>query len=173
MNYYLLVLRIIHILGGVFWAGTTFMVAGFFTPTILATAPESGKVMQHLAGKTRFSTIMSIAATLVVVSGLLLYWDLSGGLNTNWITSGQGWGLTIGGLAGIIAASIGLSVPARATKKMGAVSMEIEKQGSPPTQEQMQAIQDAQASLKRGGEITAVLLVVAVLGMATAQYLAF
>jgi uncharacterized membrane protein len=173
MNYYMIVLRIIHIAGAIFWGGTAFMVAGFLTPTIEATAPESGKVMQHLAGKTRFSSIMSIAVTLVVISGVLMYWELSNGLNTNWITSGQGLGLTIGGLAGVIAASVGLSVPARATKKMGAISMEIEKQGSPPSPEQLQTIQDAQATLKTGGQITAILLVVAILGMATAQYLAF
>lgn len=173
MNYYMILLRIIHISGAVFWGGTTFMVAGFLTPTIEATAPESGKVMQHLAGKTRFSTIMSITATLVVISGLLMYWELSNGLNTSWITSGQGLGLTIGGLAGLIAAGIGLSVPARATKTMAAVAQEIEAQGGPPTADQMGAIQAAQARLKQGGQMTAVLLVIAVLGMATASYLAF
>jgi uncharacterized membrane protein len=173
MNYYLITLRIIHVLGGVFWGGTAFMVAGFLTPTILATAPESGKVMQHLGGKTRFTTIMSITAIIVPLSGLLLYWELSSGLNLDWITSGQGLGLTIGGIAGFIAAGVALSVPAAAMKKMAAVAAEIEAQGGPPTEAQMKEIQANQEKLKSGGQITAILLVIAVLGMATAQYLWF
>jgi uncharacterized membrane protein len=173
MDYFMILLRIIHIGGAVLWGGSAFFVAGFLSPAAEATAPESGTFMQYLTGKTRVSQVLSVTAILVVLSGLTMYWKLSNGLNLNWITSGQGLGLTIGGLAGLAAAGVGLSVPARATKKIAAIGQEIQAQGGPPTQVQTEGLQAAQAGLKRGGEITAVLLVIAVLGMAAAQYLAF
>ena len=78
MNTLMLILRIIHIFSGIFWVGVSFFNIGFLTPTVLATAPESQKVMQHLTQKTRFLTATYTAATLTLLSGLVMYWILSG-----------------------------------------------------------------------------------------------
>ncbi|MCH7587651.1 MAG: hypothetical protein IIC78_06405 [Chloroflexi bacterium] len=171
MDFYIIVLRIIHILAAVFWAGTAFFLAGFLEPTTQATAPESGKVMAHLAAKTRFSQALAWAAILVVLSGGLLYWRVSGGLNSNWLTSGTGIGLTIGAIAGIFAAGIGLSVSYPTIQKMVALGAEIARSGGPPTAEQQQMLLELQNKSRIAGQALAVLLVIATLGMATAQYL--
>ncbi len=173
MDFYIIALRIIHILAAVFWAGTAFFLAGFLEPTTRVTAPESGKVMGYLAGKTRFAQAMAWAASLVVISGVLLYWRVSGGFNENWLTSGTGIGLTIGAIAGIIAAGIGLSVSYPTIKRMVALGAEIASSGGPPTADQQQTLMQIQGKLRSAGQAVAVLLVVAVLGMATAQYLFF
>ncbi len=173
MDFYIIVLRIIHILSAVFWAGTAFFFAGFLEPTTQATAPESGRVMTHLAAKTRFSQTLAWAAILVVLSGGLLYWRVSGGLNANWLTSGTGIGLTIGAIAGLIAAGIGLSVSYPTIKRMAALGTKIAGAGGPPSPNQMQTIAGYQEKLRSAGQALAVLLVIAVLGMATAQYLFF
>ena len=141
MDFFVIGLRIIHIFGAVFWGGTVFFLAGFLDPTTRATAPDSAKVMMHLVSKTRFSQVIAWAAMLVVITGVLLYWQVSGGLNENWLTSGTGIGLTIGSIAGLIAAGIGLSVSSPATKRLIVIGAEIASSDGPPTPEQQQIIQ--------------------------------
>jgi hypothetical protein len=77
MNVYLILLRLIHIGSGVFWAGTAIMIAAFLEPTVRAAGPEGGRFMQQLTGQSRFSLSMSLSALLNALSGPLLYWPLS------------------------------------------------------------------------------------------------
>lgn len=173
MDFYLILLRWLHILAGVYWVGTTFFLAGFIEPTMRATSPESSKVMQHLIGKTRHITMMSIAAGTTVAAGVLLYWRVSSGLNNDWLTSGTGIGITVGAVAGLIAFIIGFAVMGRSSNKLGALSMAIQSQGSPPSQEQLAEIEQLQGNLRTGGQVNAVFMAIAVTGMSIAQYLWF
>ena len=72
MNYYMLILRIIHIMGGVFWVGSAWMMAGFIQPAAKAAGPDAAKFMQRLM-QSRHSILISVAAVLTVLSGALLY----------------------------------------------------------------------------------------------------
>jgi uncharacterized membrane protein len=45
MNIALVLLRLIHIFSGVFWAGSAFVLARFIQPAAAATQPESNKFM--------------------------------------------------------------------------------------------------------------------------------
>ena len=71
MNVTMILLRIIHIFAGVFWAGTTFFFVSFLEPTLTATAPESNKVMGYLTQRTRYVTTLGITAPLVALTGLI------------------------------------------------------------------------------------------------------
>lgn len=173
MDIYIIALRLIHILGGVYWVGATFLLAGFIEPTVRATSPESAKFMQHLVGKTKHVTMMSISAIATVGAGALLYWRVSSGLHGDWISSGTGIGLTVGAIAAWIAFVIGFVVMGRSSNKLGAISKQIQTQGSPPSQEQMAEIQELQAKLRTGGRVNAVFMAIAVAGMSVAQYLSF
>jgi uncharacterized membrane protein len=173
MDLYVIVLRWLHILGGVFWVGATFLLAGFLEPAIRATNPEGGKVMQYLIGKTRYVTMMSIASGATVGAGALLYWRVSSGLSTDWLSSGTGISLTVGAIAALVAFIIGFGVMGRSSNRMGAISQEIQSQGSPPTPEQMGEIQELQGRLRVGGQVNAIFMAVSVSGMAVAQYLWF
>ena len=73
------ILRLVHILSGVFWAGVNFTMAGFITPSVKATAPGSGGFMQHLAQKSGLPRYAEIAGWLTIIAGLALYWILSDG----------------------------------------------------------------------------------------------
>jgi uncharacterized membrane protein len=167
---YTIVLRLIHIFSGVFWAGTTFFMAGFLTPSVQAAGPAGGQVMQQLIAR-RLSRALAAAAGLTVLSGLLLYLKDSGGLQLAWITTGAGLAFTIGGLAGMTAMFIGLFGARPATERMAAIGQEIQAGGKPPTPEQQAEIRALQAKLAQGAMRTAALLVVALLGMAIARYL--
>lgn len=173
MDIYMLVLRWLHIIGGVFWVGATFLLAGFLEPTIRATGEEGTKVMQHLVGKTRYVTVISIAAIVNVVAGALLYWRVSSELSSSWLQSGYGIGITVGAIAALISAVIGFGVLSRVSRRMGAVAQEIQSQGGPPSTEQREEIGKLQQRLRVGGQLNAIFLAVAISGMALAQYLWF
>ena len=66
---YVLVLRIIHVFGGVFWGGAGLFMAGFLSPAVKATGPDGGKVMGNLVTGTRWNTAIASASGLTVVSG--------------------------------------------------------------------------------------------------------
>jgi uncharacterized membrane protein len=50
-----IILRLIHILAGIFWVGTAFLLAGFLAPTLRATGSEGGRFMRHLMQQRSFS----------------------------------------------------------------------------------------------------------------------
>ena len=170
MNYTTIILRIIHIFSGVFWIGVAFFNIGFLQPTVKATGAEGQKVMQHLSGKTRFLIISYLAATLNMLSGVWLYWNLSR-FNWEFAKSGFGLFLTIGGTFGALAWIVVIFVIRNIFNQLGAIGSQIQTQGSPPTPEQGAELQALGARLIKVGHFVLALLIVALLGMSTAQYI--
>lgn len=170
MDVYVLVLRLVHIFGGVFWAGGTFILAGYVEPTVRKAGPDGGKFMQRFA-QSGFTQAMSVAAIANVVAGLLLYWKDSGGLQLVWITTGAGIAFTIGGLAGLASAVIGFAITGSASRQLAEVGKQIATAGGPPASEMLAQMQVLQNKLRRGGQINAALMVVALFGMSIARYL--
>ncbi len=78
MSYLMIALRIIHILSGVIWVGGGFFNMLFLQPAIRATGADGQKVMRHLMQKTRMRATTYTASTLTALSGLTIYWILSG-----------------------------------------------------------------------------------------------
>ena len=66
MDTYMVVLRIVHILAGVFWVGAVFV-----DPVHAPTARELGPpaVLAHLAGKKRVTEVILAAAGLTILAG--------------------------------------------------------------------------------------------------------
>ena len=87
---YLIILRLLHIACGVFWAGAAIYLAAFVTPAVKALGPDGGKFMQQLAKTNNLPLVMAIAATTNVITGILLLWKLSGGLQLDWMISNHG-----------------------------------------------------------------------------------
>lgn len=171
MDYYMVVLRVLHIVSGAYWAGAAFVLSAFVTPTAKAAGLEGGKYMQTLA-RSRLSASLSAAAGITVLSGFLLYWRDSGGFQAAWILSGQGLGYSLGAVAGLAAFAIG-ALTGRTVKRMGEVAAEMQAAGGPPSPAQMAEIQALQKKLADSGAWLAILLVIALLGMSVARYLFF
>jgi uncharacterized membrane protein len=168
MDYYLLALRVIHIGSGVFWAGATWAVAGFLTPAVKSTGTGGQQVMQFVVRRRRLTEIFSLAAILTSAAGLLLYWHDSGGFNPAWTRTVPGLALTFGGLAGLATFVIGFFVNRPVSRRMGTLAAQIGTQ-SPPDPALISDMLSLQARLERAGIWAAVLLALAVLGMAAAQ----
>ncbi len=170
MDILTIVLRLIHIFAGVFWAGAVFFFWRFLAPAVGAAGPEGGKVMQKLF-QTRYTIALSVAALLTVLAGLLMYWRDSGGFQIAWMTTPTGLALTIGGLAGLAAFVIGVFVSRPAIERLAMISQQAQAASGPPSPEQMAEIQALQKTIGQATRRTALLLAIALIGMATARYL--
>ncbi len=173
MDWYVLVLRIFHIGGGVFWAGVGLFMPFFMEKAIGEAGPAGPRVMGALALKTRYPVAMASAAGLTVLSGILLYLRDSGVLqNMAWMSSGFGVTLTVGAICGIIGFGFGIYV-GRLSAALAALGDEVAKSGNPPTPEQGAKLGALSARLSQFSRITALLVAIAVLCMATARYVSF
>src|SRR2546428_8434678 len=107
----MILLRVIHILSGVFWAGATFFLVGFLQPVVAASGPEGGRLMQRLTSQKRFQMAMPVAAGLTILSGPALYGRVSAGVQLAWVTSWTGLVLALSSVAAILAVGASRVVP--------------------------------------------------------------
>jgi hypothetical protein len=170
MTTYILLLRLIHILSGVFWAGATIMLAGFVEPVSHAIGPDGAKFMQRLMGG-KLPLSLTIAGPLTVLAGILLYWQDSAGLSSMWILSNVGIGFTVGGVAGIVAFLIGVSISRPTAAKMGVLGKATQTSGKPPSPEQLTQLNALQRTMSRATLWNTILISIALIAMAVARYL--
>lgn len=169
MDLGLIVLRIIHIGSAILWAGGSVFIERFVQPTADELGPTSEPFITGLL-RRRMAVYFPIVSGLTVVAGGSLYWIDSGGDPLAYLTGGgQGTAFGIGGIAGLLAFLVG-------TVGVGPNAMKLAKAGqamatSGPTPELQAAAAAARANLRRAGQIGLILLVVAILSMASARYI--
>jgi uncharacterized membrane protein len=168
MNILMVFLRSIHILSGIFWVGTAFFFVLFLEPTLKAAGPAGDTVMGSLT-LTRFPLLMAVASILTVVIGFVMYLIDSHGFQVNWIVSASGIAMTIGSLAGIAAFFEGLVVQMPASNRMAALQKKILAAGGMPSPAQLGEMQALQEKISKASRLGALLMLVAVLGMAMAR----
>jgi uncharacterized membrane protein len=170
MDWYVIILRLIHIAAGIFWVGAAFVFFLFIQPSARELGPDGQRFMGHLGTRKKLPGIMLISAIVTVLAGVLLYIRVSDGFSADWITSGPGIGFTVGGVAAIITVTLGLILTKPAADRMAALGQEIAAAGGPPSSEQASEMQRLQARLLLLGRVSMVLLAIAVVTMATARY---
>lgn len=169
MNALIIVLRLIHIIGGVFWVGTSLLFDFFIIPRVRSTTDVGPKFLGHFFIGTYLGEVHGISAILTVLAGAGLYWIDSGGFTSGWMSSGPGLGFGIGGILGLLGVVTGIlqALPLRSLAETAA-----QIQGS-STPEQMEKIQAAQKRLGIISRIDSVVLILALIFMSTARYLRF
>ena len=129
----LLILRLVHIIASVCWAGGGFIFFLFVEPTAKALAPDGMQFVQYMVTKRRFSIFMVVASTLTVLTGAILIWQHASGHWHGYVNTGPGLVFTLGSITGVVVYFIGMfGVNPRAVKlaKIGAA---IQAAGGPPT----------------------------------------
>ena len=169
MDTFMIAMRLVHIVLGVFWAGTLFFFVTFLEPSLRAAGPNGAPVMQGLV-KRGYLNILPAIAGLTILSGLVLYWRLSGGLTPGWVTSRYGMSLTVGGVASLIAFAIGVLVMRRAALRIGSLAATLQSAEGAAREEIMAGIQSLQVRARVSARWVAALLAVAVAAMAVARY---
>jgi uncharacterized membrane protein len=159
------IFRVVHIFAGVFWAGTALFFVGYLTPTVEATGQEGMKVMQQLVARTRLIAVTIAAAALSVLSGIFMF------LTRSWfalLTAGTATGvtLTVGAVAGLLAAILGIGVIGPVNLRMASLIREIQDGGGPPSESQAAELGRLSARGQKWAVYVPYLLVIAVVGMA-------
>ena len=167
----LLILRLLHITGAVFWVGAAYVMFLFLQPTAQATAPEGQRFMLHLLGRRHLTEAVLIAALVTGAAGALLFLRDSSGFQLQWMTTPQGLGFTIGGVAGGVALLLFLFGGYPAGRRLVDIGSRIQAEGRPPSEAEGRTLAAAQQRLRWIGIVNLVLLGIAAVAMATARYL--
>ena len=165
----MIILRLIHVLAGVFWVGTALLIAAFLVPTMRETGRDGSRVMQHLMGQRRLQVFIGIAGALTVLSGIAMYARWTAVTHGSWAGSRPGIAYGVGGVAAILGALAGGLISGAAAQRLGEIGQRI---GSGvPSPEQQAEMAKLQTRIALGTKVSAGLLVVAAGAMSIARYL--
>ena len=168
MDYLLIVLRVLHVVGGIVWVGAAILMNSFILPTAAATQDAGQQFMRHLMGRTRITATMTTSALLTVLAGFALM-GRDAGAGSAWIRSGPGIGYSVGAVFALIGFVAGM-LTGMTTGKLGRLGAEVKGQ---PTAEQAAQLNGLRKRLTVVGPINFYSLVIAAVLMAVARYLAF
>jgi len=171
MDVILILSRIIHVGGAMIWFGGAIVSSFFLQPTVAALGMQAQPFIEHLMVRRRMGVMFPIVAGLTILSGAVLYWRDSNGLQAAWITTPTGLAFTIGGLAAIGAFVLGGILIGPGVGEQAAVARELAESKAEPTAEQNARLARAAGKLKLAGRIDLPLLLLAGLTMAVARYL--
>ena len=166
----LLLLRLVHVVGGALWVGMALYTTFFLLPSIEDAGPDGAKVMGALQ-RRGILTVLPALALLTLLSGAWLYWRASGGLASQFLQSGAGITFGLGGLASLASYAIGIAV--LRPSMMHAAKLMSEIGPAMPDGERRLRLEEARRHRARGGvagQIVAVLLLLAIGAMAIARY---
>ncbi len=169
MDWLQIILRVIHIGAGIFWVGSATFLLVFVEPAVHAVGPAAGPLMAHMSQVRKMPMVISVSAILTIVAGVWLYWRDTAGFEPDIVTTGPGIGFGIGGLAAIVAFVVGVTMVRPRVARMGALGGAMAS-GS-PSPEQVQEMGTLQRSLRSISIFNEVLLVIAVIAMASARFL--
>ncbi|GAB4433631.1 MAG: hypothetical protein Kow00106_26620 [Anaerolineae bacterium] len=171
MDIVMIVLRLLHIFGGILWAGSAFFLVLVLMPAMNAMGQEGIRFRQSFLVKSRFNALMPVASVLTTLAGIILFVRVSDHFNSDWLSSDGGIVLSIGSLAGLMAFGHGQSVTGPAFRRTATLLKAIEAQGSPPTEAQVAELQALGRKSARNARISILLLIIAIVGMSAARYM--
>jgi len=166
-----IVLRLLHVGGGILWAGGAVVTTRFIVPTALELGPKGGPFMAGLMQQRKLSVYLQIVAGITVVVGTILYWIDADGDIIGWLTGGgRGTVLGIGALAAWVAFFIAVFLAAPAAARLGSLGAEMAALEGPPSDDLKGRLGKTQSDIRRWAAVTFYLLLVAIACMATARY---
>ncbi len=157
----ILLARVLHILGGVIWAGSTFLLTWVIFPIGAQHAADgAGRWVGMIARKA--GPVSGISAMLTVLSGIYLMLVMHPGDR-----SAGGLVLQAGALAAVLSFFVGIFVRRPAGQKLLQL---MQQQSSSPTTAELAQREGLRKRAAISSMLTALLLVLAVLAMATFRY---
>ena len=167
---YLLVLRFLHIVASVCWAGGGFVFFLFVDPTAKALAPSGMQFVQYMVNKRRFAIFMVLSSTLTVLSGALLILQRAGGRWLDYVQTGPGLGFALGSVVGILVYFVGMfGVNPRAVK-LAKIGREIQAAGGPPTPAQGAELHRLDKEMSTLSLVDFIMVALSLALMATARF---
>jgi len=156
------VIEVVHVGSAFVWAGAALFIALFVSPAARAAGPGAGPFMGAMVTRTRLLDAMTWTSILTVGAGIWL-WALDfDGAPTGY----KGAFITIGALAGISALGIALLRQRPTIVAMRDILVDVAATDGPPSESQGADLTELRAAMTRNGNVLAVLVVIAIVGMA-------
>jgi len=167
----ILVLRLVHVLGGVFWVGAALLNFIYIAPALAAAGPAAaGPVMATLRQRKLF-VVLPTVALLTILSGLRLIMITSNGFDARYFQSPVGATFAGAGGLAILAFVLGLALAMPAQKRMAVLGPQIAAATDDASRSAAQAeMGRLQQRLRVIGPVVTGLLLLAAAGMAVARY---
>jgi uncharacterized membrane protein len=168
----MIVLRLVHILSGIFWLGAILVMTGFLMPAMRTSGSDGMRFMGHVMQQHRLQTYVVVGMALTLLAGLAMFGVLSSG-GGGWARSRMGMVLSIGAVLAIVASAIGSIIARPAGIKLLAIAQRMQQTkgsgGTPSSADaaEMQALQDRIGGTQK---LIAILLVLSAATMAVARY---
>jgi hypothetical protein len=167
----MLVLRLVHILGGIFWVGSTLFTSLFLLPALAQSGAGAGQVMAALQQRRVF-IILPIVAVLTIASGLRLMWITSVGFSPAYFNSPVGRTFALSGAAAIVAFVIGILAGRPAAMRAAALGRTLATTTDASTRGSLESeLTRVRRRAAVAGMVVLVLLLLGAGGMAIARYL--
>lgn len=165
-----LTLRVLHIITGVFWAGSIFFIVSFLMPAFRDVGPDGAKMFAALRARRMF-VWTPVLALITVVAGLWLYM-LRMGMGGGWARTREAMTLGTGALASILALLLGFFVMRAAGLKADDMSRAAGSMAAGAERDaQMAAVTKLRVRALMSARAVATLLLVTVVTMAIARYI--
>lgn len=169
---FMLVFRLLHIVAGVLWVGSAFLFVGFIGPSATEVGPSAGPLLNAAVKKRKVVQVIIGLGVTNVLAGWVLWlrnMDLYGSLD-NWVSSRFGLVITIGAVLATISLFVGAIGVGRNVERLVDLGNEMAESGAAPSTDQQARMGGLISALERYGKIDLVLLLLAVIAMATARY---
>ena len=171
MNAELIVLRLIHILGGILWVGTGLFTTAFLMPALNRLGPATAGPLMGALQQRHMFTVFPVVAVLTILTGIRLLHIVSGGFARSYFDSPTGQTFLWSGIAAIVAFILGIFVGRPIGLRIGALSASI---ATLPEEQRAARVAEVERLKRRGAVVSTtamVLLIGAAAGMAIARYL--
>jgi hypothetical protein len=165
----LLLLRLIHIIGGIFWVGSGLFNAIFLLPVLGQVGPAAAPVMVALQ-KRRMTTVLPIVALLTILSGIRLMMITSSGFSRSYFAMPSGKTYAVSGLLAVVSLLLGVIVSRPAAMRM----MELSRMAASAETDRQRLgaeIRSLQRRAAYSSSIAIALILLSAAGMAVARYL--
>ena len=165
----LLVLRVVHVLAGIFWVGSALLSTLFLVPALATLGPTGGQVFAALQKRKLMTTVFT-ASVLAILSGLRLLWITSAGMSSQYMATPVGRTFAWSGAIALVAFLIGAGFSRPSGMRMGRIGAQLATASAeerPALLEEMQRLRRRNAA---SSLTVTVLLVLAATGMAVARY---
>ena len=170
MYTYILILRILHIAFGVLWAGTALFMVFFVFPAVERSGPDGAKIMPAITGTNKFPQVLTLAASLTIITGYLLMWQLSAGFTPGWFSTKYGMSLSIGGATATIAFLQVLFINLPTIKRSQAIAQSAGAKGGIPSEEERNQLMKLRNRVFLSTRWIAFWLIITIVTMAGARY---
>lgn len=165
-------LRLIHILAGIFWLGATLTLAGFFLPAIRGSRIGTGTLWRSVMQRQRLQLWINISMTLAILAGFALYAIDSSASNGAFARTTAGKTFGLGALFAIAAAGVMGAMSQPSSRKLAALADRMdENRGADIPADLATAASSLQDRISRGLAIASILLLLSATAMAIARYL--